>query len=479
MGQVDDPILHLHELAGRLEIGHHPRAGLHHREAGVGARLCVERAVGLQDVDHRQLLPQADVVVVGIVGRRDLHAARAHLGLRPFISHEGNRPAEQREPHLPTVLRHRREGFEHGQQVAMPHLKVLDRPVDIGMLLGRCGGTLFTQRLLRLGKRSGRRRVHGHRRVAKQRLGPRRGHRHAGRLARLRVDDVVADVPEVALHLLVKHLVVAHGGLQERVPVDQPLAATDEALLEEPEERLADGPGALVVEREPHPIPVATGPHVAKLPEDPLLILLFPGPDPLDEFFPAEVVAGEFFFLEQSAFDDRLRGDARVVGAGHPERVVALHPSRADEEILQAVVEGMAEVEGARDIRRWNDDRECFLFLTTGIGACGRRFGMPIAAGVPEGAAAGLGCGVVVLLRQFVHGVACLWGPCWRTAKCSGKRPIAAMGRRLLGGSPGRPKLHGRFAVERHVRVSASPAVIFDIVRVCKSHIPRTRTCVT
>ena len=49
-------------------------------------------------------------------------------------------------------------------------------------------------------------------------------------------------VPEMPLHRLVKHLVVADGGLQERVPVHQPLAAIDLALLEEREERLADRP---------------------------------------------------------------------------------------------------------------------------------------------------------------------------------------------------------------------------------------------
>jgi len=35
---------------------------------------------------------------------------------------------------------------------------------------------------------------------------------------------------------------------------------------------------------------------------------------------------------------------------------------------------------------------------------------VPVAAGVPERAAAGLGGGVVVLLRQFVHGLAFLSG---------------------------------------------------------------------
>ena len=85
--------------------------------------------------------------------------------------------------------------------------------------------------------------MHGHGRVAEHRLGPRRGDRHVRRLARLRVDHRVAEVPEVALDRLVEHLVVAHGRLQERVPVHQPLAAVDLAVLEQVEERVAARPG--------------------------------------------------------------------------------------------------------------------------------------------------------------------------------------------------------------------------------------------
>ena len=34
-----------------------------------------------------------------------------------------------------------------------------------------------------------------------------------------------------------------------------------------------------------------------------------------------------------------------MVGAGHPERLVALHPFLADEDVLQRVVQGVAQVQ--------------------------------------------------------------------------------------------------------------------------------------
>ena len=163
-------------------------------------------------------------------------------------------------------------------------------------------------------------------------------------------------MPEVALHGFVKHLVIADGRLQERVPIHQPFAAIDFAVLEQAEEPLADGPGTLVVEREAGSLPIAATAHLSKLAEDAGLVLVLPFPDALHQPFAAQVVAGFLFFFEQPPLDDGLRGDAGVVGAGHPQRVVALHPLHANEDVLQRVVERVAEVEGAGDVRRRNDD---------------------------------------------------------------------------------------------------------------------------
>ena len=51
-----------------------------------------------------------------------------------------------------------------------------------------------------------------------------------------------------------------------------------------------------------------------------------------------------------------LGGDAGVVGAGEPEHFLAQHAGAAGEDVLDGVVQHVAEVEHARDVRRRDDD---------------------------------------------------------------------------------------------------------------------------
>ena len=55
--------------------------------------------------------------------------------------------------------------------------------------------------------------------------------------------------------------------------------------------------------------------------------------------------------------DHHLRGDAGMVGADHPERILALQPGMPRENILQRIVERMADVQRARHVGRRVDDR--------------------------------------------------------------------------------------------------------------------------
>ena len=48
--------------------------------------------------------------------------------------------------------------------------------------------------------------------------------------------------------------------------------------------------------------------------------------------------------------------DARMVGAGHPEGVVAAHAVVAGQDVLQGVVQCMADMQHAGDVGRRDDD---------------------------------------------------------------------------------------------------------------------------
>ena len=168
----------------------------------------------------------------------------------------------------------------------------------------------------------------------------------------------VLDVPEVALHGFVEHFVIAHGRLQERVPIHEPLAAIDFAVLEQVEEPLAHGTRIVLVERELRAVPIATAAHLLELRQDAGLVLVLPVPNPLHQPLAAQVVPRFLFFFKQPPLDHRLRGDAGMVGARHPQRVEALHALHANEDVLQRVVERVAEVQRTGHIRRRDHDRE-------------------------------------------------------------------------------------------------------------------------
>src|SRR5687767_3969561 len=127
------------------------------------------------------------------------------------------------------------------------------------------------------------------------------------RLAGLRVDHRILEVPEVTLHGLLEHLVVADGRLQVGVPVHQPLAAVDLAVLEQPEERLADRSRTSLVQRKTQPLPVAATAKLLELRNDAGLVLLLPLPDSLDQPLAAQIMPRLLLLFEQPPFDHRLR----------------------------------------------------------------------------------------------------------------------------------------------------------------------------
>jgi hypothetical protein len=201
----------------------------------------------------------------------------------------------------------------------------------------------------------------------------------------------------VPVHLLHLDFVVRQRCQRHRVPVHEALAAIDQPVLEQAEERLAHGFRALLVHRESQAVPVARAAHGLELGDDLLLVLVLPGLDLGDEDLALELRPPLAFFLHHTLLDHRLRRDPGVVGAGEPAGVVAGHPAPAGEDVLDRVVQGVAEVKRRGDVRRGDDDGE----RIAGVGG----FGMEGAFAQPHLVRLALDGGGVVGLGQVArHG---------------------------------------------------------------------------
>ncbi len=206
---------------------------------------------------------------------------------------------------------------------------------------------------------------------------------------------------EVALLLLGDDLLVAQGGEGDGAPVHHPLATVDQPLAVEINEDLLHLAGVGLVHCEALARPVAGGAEFLQLVDDDAAVLFLPYPDLLQEVLAAEVVPCLFLLLAELALDDSLGGDAGVVGPGKPENLVSCLAGAAGEDVLQGVVEDVAECQDAGDIRRWYDDRVgggggCRVGCeATGIDPLRVPRGFDVAGGVGFGKFGHLGKGLV------------------------------------------------------------------------------------
>ncbi len=340
------------------------------------------------------------VVVVGVVPRRHLHAAGAEFALHEHVvGHDGDGAPHQRQQDVAGMSR--RLALRRAPNQMLVALVVgMHRDGRVGEhgfgSRGRDGEIVAPKDGIgRGGAGDGGADFIRARRGARRRCSRGRLRSRAARPA-LRVPFPlpfpsvppclrafvpqyrIPNVPQVRPHRHVLDLVVGDGGLQRRVPVDQPVPAVDQPRAEELEEGVIDGPATHVVEREARAAPIARDAHAAQLAQDALVVFVLPLPDALDQLLAAELVARQVLLLFEPLFDDGLRGDSGVVGAGHPQRDHARHARAADEDVLAGVVQGMAEVQRAGDVRRRDHDgvgprRVCVALGRIGERGRGRR----------------------------------------------------------------------------------------------------------
>ena len=267
-----------------------------------------DHRVLVEDVDLRQVVSLTHGIVVGVVGRGDLNEAGAKVGVDMPILKDRDLTVDDRQ----------HDGLAHE-----------------GGLLGVLRGD-------------------GDARVAEHGLGARGGDDDVV-LAVDRLGQRVAQVPQMALLVLILGLVVRDGGGAVGAPVDDALAAVDQAVVVPVAEHLAHGLGVVLVHGEALVVEVDGAAHALDLLDDDAAVLVGPVPTGVDKLIAANLQAADALALELLV-DLSLRGNTGVVGAQHPARGLAAHASHTDDGVLDGVVGSVAHVELAGHVGRRNGD---------------------------------------------------------------------------------------------------------------------------
>ena len=158
--------------------------------------------------------------------------------------------------------------------------------------------------------------------------------------------------------LLHGHFFIGKGRKGGGTPAHHPLAPVNQTLFVEIHKDLLHTAAVVRVHGETGAAPITRAAQLHQLLDDDAAVLFLPLPDLLHELLAAQVVPvpDEALFLER-AFDDRLGGDAGMVGAGEPEDLLAAHARLAGEDVLDGVVEDVAHGEHAGDVGRRDDHR--------------------------------------------------------------------------------------------------------------------------
>ena len=174
------------------------------------------------------------------------------------------------------------------------------------------------------------------------------------------VGERVLEVPHMAVGFLVLDFEIGNRRFELRVPVDEALAAIDQAFLVEGDEDFEHGLGQALIHGEAFARPVAGGAEALQLVEDQATRFRLPLPDLLDEGLTAHLATARQLFGGQLTLNDHLGRDAGMVHARLPKHILAAHALEADHDVLQRVVERMAHMQRARDVRRRDHDGEGF-----------------------------------------------------------------------------------------------------------------------
>ncbi|KAF5061212.1 hypothetical protein DSECCO2_317500 [anaerobic digester metagenome] len=193
----------MHDVPGfeqqslRLQIVQNGFSGRIAVQSLISVALFVDPAFLIHHDDLLETMAQPDLVVIGIVGRRDLDAARTKVHVHIGIRDDRNLPVRQRQPD------------RLSDQVTEPFIFRMNR----------------------------------HGRIPQHRLRTRGGNfQIAGAIG-----EWVLDVPEMAVSFLILHFCIGNRGQALGAPVGYPLAAVDQSLVVQLDKGVPHGPGQIFI----------------------------------------------------------------------------------------------------------------------------------------------------------------------------------------------------------------------------------------
>ena len=301
-------LIHVIEQVVLLEPRQDGLTALVARHAGELAIALHNDGMLVEDVDLLQAVGLAHRIVVWVVRRGDLDKAGAEIGVDvPIVE---NRDLAVDDGQLDRLAHERRL------------LGVLARNGDTG--------------------------------VAEHGLGARGGDDDV-LLAVDRLGQGIAQMPKVALLILVLRLVVGDGGGAVGAPVDDALTAINQAVMVPVAKDLADRLGVLVIHGEALAVEVDGATHALDLLDDGAAVLVRPIPAGIEELLAPDLQAGNAFAL-QLLIHLGLRGDTGVVGTENPAGGATAHAGHANDGVLDGVVRGVTHVQDAGDVGRRDGD---------------------------------------------------------------------------------------------------------------------------
>ena len=210
----------------------------------------------------------------------------------------------------------------------------------------------------------------------------------------IRARNRIADVPQLAVLLLVLNLGIRQRRDAVRAPVDDTAALIDQPLVVKVDKYFLNRLGTSLVHGEALTAPVTGGTQLLELLDNAVAVLLLPCPDALEELLAAKVIAGQSLLLAQVLLNLDLGCNACVVGARHPQCGIALHTLGTDQDILQGLVKCVTHVQLSGNIwgRNYNG---IWLFVLI-------YFSVEVSVLLPEPIELVFGCGRVIGLWQFV-----------------------------------------------------------------------------